>query len=74
MTRSASLTVAVAWMLAATSTEAFTATHPRQQPYRSTSSSLHMVLEKPAAKKIPKIEQLKIDSDHLLHPLVEVCG
>lgn len=71
MTRSASLTVAVAWMLAATSTEAFTATHPRQ--YRST-SSLHMVLEKPAAKKIPKIEQLKIDSDHLLHPLVEVCG
>jgi len=30
-----------------------------------------MVLEKPLAKKIPKIEQLKLDSDHLVNPLRE---
>uniref|UniRef100_A0A7S2YSM6 assimilatory sulfite reductase (ferredoxin) n=2 Tax=Entomoneis paludosa TaxID=265537 RepID=A0A7S2YSM6_9STRA len=38
---------------------------------RSPQSSLHMVLEKPVEKKIPKIEQLKIDSDYLVHPLYE---
>jgi len=32
-----------------------------------------MVLEKPATKKkLAKIEQLKIDSDHLVRPLKEV--
>jgi hypothetical protein len=36
------------------------------------SSSLSMVLEKPIDKKLAKIEQLKISSDHLLHPLKEV--
>ena len=35
-------------------------------------SSLSMVLEKPKVKKLAKIETLKIDSDHLVHPLKEV--
>jgi hypothetical protein len=35
-------------------------------------SALAMVLEKPKVKKIQKIEQLKVDSDHLIHPLKEV--
>ena len=46
-----------------------------RHPVRSTSpsSQLSMVLEKPATQKtLAKIEQLKIDSDHLVHPLQEV--
>jgi hypothetical protein len=39
---------------------------------RTTASQLSMVLEKPTSKKLAKIEVLKIQSDHLLHPLVEV--
>lgn len=39
---------------------------------RRSSSHLSMVLEKPKAKKLPKIEVLKIESDHLVHPLKEV--
>jgi hypothetical protein len=39
---------------------------------RQRTSSLSMVLEKPKPKKLPKIEQLKIDSNHLVHPLIEV--
>jgi hypothetical protein len=35
-------------------------------------SSLSMVLEMPKQKKLQKIETLKIDSDYLRHPLVEV--
>jgi hypothetical protein len=35
-------------------------------------SSLSMVLEKPKVKKIAKIESLKVESDHLIHPLKEV--
>ena len=35
-------------------------------------SPLHMVLEKPPEKKLAKIEVLKIESDHLTHPLREV--
>jgi len=35
-------------------------------------SSLSMVLEKPKQKKLAKIEELKVASDHLLHPLREV--
>ena len=38
----------------------------------SSSTQLSMVLEKPPTKKLAKIEQLKIDSDHLIHPLKEV--
>ena len=38
----------------------------------SSSSALSMVLEKPVTKKLAKIEQLKVDSDHLIHPLREV--
>jgi hypothetical protein len=38
----------------------------------SRSSALSMVLEKPKEKKLQKIETLKIDSDHLIHPLKEV--
>lgn len=36
------------------------------------SSALSMVLEKPKEKKISKLEQLKVNSDHLIHPLKEV--
>jgi hypothetical protein len=36
------------------------------------SSSLSMVLEKPKTKKLQKIESLKVKSDHLIHPLIEV--
>ena len=39
---------------------------------QSRSSALSMVLEKPKEKKISKLEQLKVDSDHLIHPLKEV--
>jgi hypothetical protein len=39
----------------------------------SSSSALHMVLEKPKVKELPKIESLKMESDHLVHPLREVC-
>jgi len=34
-------------------------------------SSLSMVIEKPKAKKISKLETLKVESNHLLHPLKE---
>lgn len=39
----------------------------------ASSSNLSMVLEKPrTAKKLAKIELLKTNSDHLIHPLKEV--
>lgn len=38
----------------------------------TTPTALHMVLEKPKEKKLAKIEQLKVDSDHLLQPLKDV--
>ena len=39
----------------------------------SSSSSLNMVLEAPKkVKKLAKIETLKVNSDHLIHPLKEV--
>ena len=38
----------------------------------TSSSSLRMVLEKPRVKEIAKIEQLKVDSNYLVHPLQEV--
>jgi hypothetical protein len=37
-----------------------------------TKSPLCMVLEKPRVKEIAKIEQLKVDSSYLIHPLKEV--
>lgn len=38
---------------------------------KQSQTRVNMVLEKPAEKKIPKIEQLKIDSEYLVHPLYE---
>jgi hypothetical protein len=38
----------------------------------SSSSTLNMVLEKPAAKKISKLETLKVNSKNLVHPRKEV--
>jgi sulfite reductase (ferredoxin) len=34
-------------------------------------NALSMAIEKPKAKKIAKLETLKVDSDHLIHPLAE---
>ena len=53
----------------ATAAQAFTLQSPS---FRQSSSSLSMVLEKPKAKKLAKIETLKIDSDHLVKPLLSV--
>lgn len=65
-----SLTTAL--LLRWTLTEAFTApTRLGPSPQVSSSTSLSMVLEKPKKKKLAKIESLKIESDHLLHPLKE---
>jgi hypothetical protein len=38
----------------------------------ASTTRLSMVLEKPVQKKLAKIEELKIASDHLVHPLLEV--
>jgi hypothetical protein len=45
---------------------------PRHSAISRTSSALFMVLEKPKIKEIAKIEQLKLDSNYLIHPLKEV--
>ena len=47
---------------------------PPQTATPPSTTALHMVLEKPKEKKLPKIEVLKIESDHLVHPLKEVRG
>lgn len=60
----------VVWALLAASSEAFAPASSHQGSISTT--ALHMVLEKPKEKKLPKIELLKIDSDHLIHPLKEV--
>ena len=39
---------------------------------KGSSSSLSMVLEKPATKEISKLEMLKVNSKNLIHPLKEV--
>lgn len=65
----ASVSVAAA-LSVVTSVAAFTP--PSKAGTSTSSSALHMVLEKPAEKKLPKIEVLKMDSDHLIHPLKEV--
>lgn len=56
------------------SASAFTAPlSQRATAQRQSDSSLSMVLEKPKQlKKLSKLEILKVDSDHLLHPLKEV--
>jgi len=65
------LAVASLFLLAG-SNHAFTARSVRQQT-RGSTTQVNMVLEKPQEKKIAKIEQLKVDSDYLVHPLYEVC-
>jgi hypothetical protein len=40
--------------------------------FSPSSTSLNMVLEKPAVKKISKLETLKVKSENLIHPLKEV--
>ncbi|CAB9516067.1 Sulfite reductase [NADPH] hemoprotein beta-component [Seminavis robusta] len=52
------------------SASAFVST-PSLAANAKSSSSLSMVLEKPAVKKISKLETLKVNSDHLIHPLKE---
>ena len=52
-----------------------TAFMPYQPLTRTTpanQSPLYMVLEKPRVKEIAKIEQLKVDSNYLIRPLLEV--
>lgn len=62
-------TIIVGW---ATAAQAFTASPVQSLGGESSSSSLSMVLEKPKVKKLAKIETLKIDSDHLVKPLLVV--
>ena len=57
------------WAILSGSTMAFT---PVQPAATTSTTALNMVLEKPKEKKLPKIEVLKIESDHLIHPLKEV--
>ena len=64
-------TILALLLIGASSVDAF-GVHRSSTSARSLSSSLSMVLEKPKEKKLAKIETLKIDSDHLLHPLKEV--
>lgn len=54
----------------ASASQAFTFVQPRT--LGESASSLSMVLEKPKTKKLAKIETLKIDSDHLVKPLLVV--
>jgi len=58
-----------AWSILAGSAMAFV---PPQAATFTSPTALNMVLEKPKEKKLPKIEVLKIESDHLVHPLKEV--
>jgi len=54
------------------SATAFIATVPKSMLVPGSTSSLNMVLEKPATKKISKLETLKVNSNNLIHPLREV--
>ena len=58
----------------ASSTLAFVPSLPQSMVLASkgSSSSLSMVLEKPATKEISKLEMLKVNSKNLIHPLKEV--
>ena len=57
------------WALLSSSAAAFVPPHAATS---SSTTALNMVLEKPVEKKLPKIEVLKLESDHLLEPLKEV--
>lgn len=57
--------------LCAVSTSAFTTPKVLKSISNTGSTALNMVLEKPAAKKISKLEQLKVDSQNLRIPLKE---
>lgn len=60
-------------LAAASAFSAFTPhSHRRTTTSTSRTTALSMVLEKPLSKKIAKIEQLKVESDYLIHPLKEV--
>lgn len=62
-------------LLVVAGTQAFTAvSRSPASRFGTTSATLSMVLEKPTARKVAKIEVLKIESDHLIHPLKEVRG
>mmetsp|Transcript_10525 Transcript_10525/g.16155 ORF Transcript_10525/g.16155 Transcript_10525/m.16155 type:complete len:631 (-) Transcript_10525:67-1959(-) len=61
--------VATASVLFCSTASAFV--QPSLLPRVKNGSSLSMVLEKPKQKKLAKIESLKIESDHLIHPLKE---
>jgi len=45
---------------------------PLSSPVARRPTFLSMVLEKPKAKQLSKLEELKISSGHLVHPLKEV--
>ena len=63
----------VAALLGSSPSSAFTApSFSRRTQSRTT--NLSMVLEKPKEKKLSKLEILKVDSDHLVHPLQEVSA
>jgi hypothetical protein len=62
--------IVVSVIAVASTASAFQASLPTSARLVNPTTALSMILEKPA--KIAKIEQLKIDSDHLVHPLKEV--
>ena len=63
--------LSVTFAAALASTSAFMA--PSQLPStKASTSTLSMVLEKPATKKISKLETLKVKSENLRNPLGEV--
>lgn len=63
--------VAVAALSVSPAVIAFVPAMPKSMTVPGSSSSLNMVLEKPAAKKISKLETLKVNSKNLVHPLKE---
>jgi len=63
--------IAVASIMASSPAAAFVPATPKSMVVAGSSSSLNMVLEKPATKQISKLETLKVNSKNLLHPLKE---
>ena len=45
--------------------------HKSMKTFKQSNTNLNMVLEMPK-KQISKLETLKVSSDHLIHPLLEV--
>jgi hypothetical protein len=64
------LSIALVGLASVGSVSAFTV--PFGSKVHRSKSTLSMVLEKPAEKKLAKIESLKVVSDHLINPLKEV--